>query len=84
MTQQIYSVRMQGLQQEYARQRDAIIERANRLGHNPAAEMAQINEAEQKAMAAVMVEAQQAALAFAQERLEPSTQLLDAIMKTVV
>ena len=32
----------------------------------------------------MMVEAQQAALAFAQSRLEPSTALLDAILKTVV
>lgn len=84
MTQQIYGVRMQAAQAEYARQREGILERANRLGTNPAAELAQLAEAEQKAKDALFVEAQQAALAFAQSRLEPATQLLDAILKTVV
>lgn len=84
MTQQIYSVRQQAAQAEYARQRDAIMERANRLGTNPAAELAQINEAEQKAMQALFVEAQQAALAFATSRIDPANQLLQSILKTVV
>lgn len=84
MTQQIYSVRRDAAMQEYRRQKDAAIERANRLGTNPAAELAQINEAEQKAMQALLVEAQQAALAFAQSRLDPANQLLQSILRTVV
>jgi hypothetical protein len=84
MTQQIYSTRRAGAAQQYQEQRDAILERANRLGTNPAAELAQINEAEQQADSALLVEAQQTALAFAQSRLDPSQALLQAILKTVV
>lgn len=84
MTQQIYAVRQQAATEQFTRQRDGIIERANRLGTNPAAELAQINEAEQQAKQALFVEAQQAALAFAQNRLDPSTKLLQAILQTVV
>jgi hypothetical protein len=84
MTQQIYSVRQQAATEQYAKQRDAILERSNRLGTNPAAELAQINEAEQQAKQAMLVEAQQVALAFAQSRLDPSEKLLQAILGTVV
>jgi hypothetical protein len=84
MTQQIYTARIMGLEQEFQRQRDAILERANRLGTNPAAELAQINEAQQQAQQEIMVEAQQVALAFAQDRMDPSVELLNTILATKV
>lgn len=84
MTQQIYAVRQQAATEQFTQQREAILERANRLGTNPAAELAQINEAEQQAKQALLLEAQQTALAFAQSRLDPSQRLLQAILGTVV
>jgi hypothetical protein len=84
MTQQIYGARLAALEDTFAKQKDAILENANRLGTNPAAELAQINQKEQDARNSLFVESQQAALAFAQSRLDPMEALLKQILGTVV
>lgn len=84
MTQQIYSVQQQAAMKQFEDQKAQVLEQANMLGINPAAQLAQIQEAEQQQMQKLFVEAQQQALAFAQGKLDPSNQLLQTILGTVV
>lgn len=86
MSQQLMQAQVPQIRQDFELQRQNILERANRLGVNPAAELAQVNQAEQQALQQLTVQAQTQALAFIQAqqaalvgRLTPAVQILQQI-----
>lgn len=84
--QTLVQAQMPQIRKDFEQQRQGVLERANRMGVNPAAELAQINQAEQQAIQALSVQAQGQALAFMQAqqaalsgRLTPAVQILAQI-----